>query len=39
VGRAGFPNFQASGLSRPILERLGFRAICPVLELIDTTDL
>lgn len=29
---------QASGMSRPILERLGFRAVGPVLELIDTTD-
>jgi len=28
---------QASGLSRPILERLGFRAVGPVVELIDTT--
>ncbi len=27
---------QASGMSRPILERLGFRAVGPVLELIDT---
>jgi len=28
---------QASGLSRPILERLGFRAVGPVVELIDET--
>jgi len=28
---------QASGLSRPILERLGFRAVGPVVELIDRT--
>jgi len=28
---------QASGMSRPVLERLGFRAVGPVLELIDTT--
>ena len=28
---------QASGLSRPILERLGFRAVGPVVELIDKT--
>jgi hypothetical protein len=28
---------QASGLSKPILERLGFRAVGRVLELIDTT--
>jgi len=28
---------QASGMSRPILARLGFRAVSPVLELIDTT--
>jgi hypothetical protein len=27
---------QASGMSRPILERLGFLAVGPVLELIDT---
>ncbi len=27
---------QASELSRPILERLGFRAVGPVVELIDT---
>ncbi|HYL39820.1 MAG TPA: hypothetical protein VET90_00775 [Candidatus Binatus sp.] len=29
---------QASGLSRPILERLGFRAVGRVVELIDTTE-
>jgi len=29
---------QASALSRPILERLGFVAVGPVLELIDSTD-
>ena len=28
---------QASGMSKPILERLGFRAVGRVLELIDTT--
>lgn len=28
---------QASGLSRPILEKLGFRAVGPVVELIDET--
>jgi hypothetical protein len=28
---------QASGLSRPILDRLGFRAVGPVIELIDET--
>ena len=26
---------QASALSRPVLERMGFRAVGPVLELID----
>ncbi len=36
--RAGTPALvtQASGMSRPILERLGFRPVGPVLELIDT---
>ena len=29
---------QASGMSRPILETLGFRVSGPVLELIDTSD-
>jgi GNAT superfamily N-acetyltransferase len=29
---------QASGMSRPILESIGFRAVSPVLELIDTSD-
>jgi hypothetical protein len=28
---------QASGMSKPILERLGFRAVGRVVELIDTT--
>ena len=37
---AGVPALvtQASGLSRPILERLGFHAVCRVAELIDTTN-